>query len=74
MIVDVAKSALAEAGYVFGAVWRRISERMSGSQFLRYDSFENSKEAADRIEKIIAERPFAGAESVTRMSAVDSNV
>ncbi|WP_322403766.1 glycosyltransferase family 2 protein [Massilia luteola] len=74
MIVDVAKSALAEAGYVFGAVWRRISERMSGSQFIRYDSFENSKEAADRIEQIIAERPFAGAESVTRMFPVDSNV
>jgi glycosyltransferase involved in cell wall biosynthesis len=74
MITDVMKSAVAEAGYVFGAVWRRASERMMGSQFLRYDSFENSKEAADCIEQHVAKHPFADAERNILMSPLDSNV
>jgi glycosyltransferase involved in cell wall biosynthesis len=74
MIADAIKSAVAEVGYVFGAIRRRVSERMTGSQFLRYDSFENSEEAADRIEQLLSDRPFACAESGLYVSPADSNV
>lgn len=63
VVVDLMKSARAEVGYIFGAVWRRLSERMTASQFVRYDSFQNSEEAASRIEQLVAERPFLDAEN-----------
>lgn len=74
LIGDAMTAVVAETGYVLGAVWRRIGERMMGSQFHRYDSFENSVEAAECIERLLADRPFSRTERQGHMSPADSRV
>lgn len=67
VIGDGVRAGLAEAAYVWSAVSRRVTERMVASKFMRYNGCANSQEAADRIEQLIAARPFApGKNGVTQ--------
>lgn len=63
VIGDSVGAGLAEAGYVWTAIARRVTERMVASKFVRYDGCANSQTAADRIEQLVAARPFSPQDS-----------